>query len=324
MVAVGACGPVRDRPVLDVLHHRLALLVLDLIRPPLGRDVDRGSVERRRDLARQERAVVRRVVPREAALVARVLPERLHELHGLHRGRAVEHDLLARPVHLHAAEAPRERVGPRGRVAEGVAERLADRLAFLLELHPDLPQLVERLWPRGLPDLLEPGLPVGELEPDDAVRQREPPPAVLRRGLGLRVVGALLRAQPLAQVGDVDEPVRVEVGPVVEHHDDIRPRARLDRRGDSRLQVVGVDELEDDLGAQRLRGLARLTLKLHVARGDEVDPAQDVESRPLRERRRPPRGDHGLETRRRDTRGEAGGFQEVSATHVPSRARPPA
>src|SRR5207244_12802013 len=86
-----------------------------------------GAVERRRDLARQERAVVRRVVPCEAALVARVLPEGLHELDGLHGGLAIERDLLARPVDLHATEAPHERIGPRGRVAEGVADSLADR-----------------------------------------------------------------------------------------------------------------------------------------------------------------------------------------------------
>src|SRR5262245_29829406 len=49
----------RGQPrVLDVTHHRLALLVLDLVLPALGRDVDRGSIQRGADLAAQEGAIV--------------------------------------------------------------------------------------------------------------------------------------------------------------------------------------------------------------------------------------------------------------------------
>src|SRR6266478_2774199 len=50
-------GGTRGQPrVLDVTHHRLALLVLDLVLPTLGRDVDRGPVQRGADLAGQEGA----------------------------------------------------------------------------------------------------------------------------------------------------------------------------------------------------------------------------------------------------------------------------
>src|SRR5204863_8537714 len=119
-----------ERGVLDVLHERLALLVLDLVLLALGDDVDRGAVERGRDLTRVERAVVVRVVPREAALVAAVLPEGLEELDGLDRALRVDDDLLAGLVDLGAAEVPQERIGERRRIAEAVAERLPDRLAL--------------------------------------------------------------------------------------------------------------------------------------------------------------------------------------------------
>src|SRR5437764_487775 len=46
-----ARGPRRQRRVLDVLPQRLALVVLDLVFLPLGHDVDRGAVERSRELA---------------------------------------------------------------------------------------------------------------------------------------------------------------------------------------------------------------------------------------------------------------------------------
>src|SRR5258708_21918161 len=83
-----------------------SLVVLDLLLLPLGHDVDAGAVQRRRDLARVEGAIVVRVVPGQAALVAGVLPERLHELHRVDRALGVQHDLLAGLVGLGAAEGP--------------------------------------------------------------------------------------------------------------------------------------------------------------------------------------------------------------------------
>src|SRR5205814_772630 len=72
---IRAGGTGRERRVVDVLPQRLALLVLDLVLLALGDDVDGGPVERRRELPGMEGAVVVRVVPGEAALVAALLPE---------------------------------------------------------------------------------------------------------------------------------------------------------------------------------------------------------------------------------------------------------
>src|SRR5216117_1423175 len=92
-LACGALG--QERGVLDVLDHRLALLVPDLFPLTLGHDVNRRAVQRRRNLAGMERTVVAGIVPGQPALVARVLPEGLHELHRLDGALGVDHDLLA-------------------------------------------------------------------------------------------------------------------------------------------------------------------------------------------------------------------------------------
>src|SRR6266705_6646964 len=130
--------------VIDVTPHRLPTLVLDPVLLALGRDVDRCAVERGGDLDGQERAVVVRIVPGEAPLVAGVLPERRHPLDRLDRFLAVELG-LALAVALGGAEVPEHRIAPGRRVAEGVTERLADRVALLLESRPELPVFVERL-----------------------------------------------------------------------------------------------------------------------------------------------------------------------------------
>ena len=309
MVAPGAGRPRRESGVLDIAHHRLALLVLDLVLAALGRDVDRGAVERGRDLAGEERAVVVGIVPGQAALVARVLPERGHELDGLHRALAVERR-LAVLVGLHAAEVPEKRIGPGRRIAEGVAQRLAVGVALPLELRGHLAQLLVGLGKRRGADLGEPRLPIRDEPGNDAVGQGHEAPAHLHVGFGLRVEASLILGLPLRQVVDLDETVLVEVGPVVQHVNDVGPRARLDGGGDARLEVVGIDELEDDLGAERLRRLRGLALELHVAGGDEVHPAQDVESRALRECRR---------SARRQDACDARGLQKRATLH----GRPP-
>ena len=65
-----------QRRVQDVGLELRALLGLVLVGLAQRLDVDRGAVQRRRDGLRQEGAVVVGVVPGEAALVVRVLPER--------------------------------------------------------------------------------------------------------------------------------------------------------------------------------------------------------------------------------------------------------
>src|SRR5438067_13387857 len=93
MEAELALRAARQRRVADVVLHRRALLGLVLVGLAQRLDVNRRAVQRGGDRARKERAVVVRVVPGEAALVERVLPERLHELHGLERLLGVERNL---------------------------------------------------------------------------------------------------------------------------------------------------------------------------------------------------------------------------------------
>src|SRR6266850_4182007 len=158
--AAGGTG--RQRRVIDVLPERLALVVLDLVLLPLGHDVDRGAVEGGRDLAGVEGAVVVGVVPGQPALVAALLPESLHELHRLERALGVQHDFLAALVRLGPAVRPQHRIGEDGRVAEGVAQCLAVRLALLLHPREELAGLVPRLRVLAGAGLLQPRAAIGD------------------------------------------------------------------------------------------------------------------------------------------------------------------
>src|SRR5205809_658918 len=123
-----------------------------------------------------------------------------------------------------------------------------------------------------------------------------------RRGLVVGVVAALVPSLPFAQLRHVGERVRVEVGPVVEHQDDVRTAPRLDRRGDARLEIVRVDRLERDVHLHLPVVLGDHPPELGVAFGDEVDPLEEVELRGLGEGGRDsaaggeePEGARGLE-----------------------------
>src|SRR5215472_3994319 len=306
VVAPRARGTGGQPRVLDVPHHRLTAIVLDLVLPALGRDVDRRPVQGGADLSAEKGSIVVRVVPGEAPLVAGLLPEGLHELDGLDGALAVE-SRLAALVCLGAPEVPQQRIRPRGGVAEGMPQRLPVRVALLLELRANLSQLVVALGESGHADLVEPRFPVRDQSRHDAVGQRHELAAHLHVRLGLRVERALLLDLPLRQIADVEEPVRVEVRPVVEHVHDVGPRARLNGGGYARLDVVGVDELEDDLGAESFGGLTGLALELDIAGGDEVHPSDDVEPRALRMSGRSVCGQDALkagggQSRRRDGR----------------------
>src|SRR5437870_3580058 len=158
------------------------------------------------------RAVVVRVVPRKAALVAALLPERLHELHRLHGALAVDGDFRAARIGLGAAEAPEHRIREGRGVAEGVAEGLAVRLALLLELGEDPPRLVPGLRVPVGAHLPEPRPPVGDGIADDRVWQGEP----LAADVGGRrpdvIEPALGPGQGGREVADVDERASVEIG----------------------------------------------------------------------------------------------------------------
>jgi hypothetical protein len=81
-------------------------------------------------------------------------------------------------------------------------------------------------------------------------------------------------------------------------------------------EVVRVDELERDLGAERLRRLGRLALQLDVGLRDEVVPAHDVELGALRERRRLPRGHDTFDAGGGDRGGRARHRDELPAIHA--------
>src|SRR5207249_3889429 len=85
---------------------------------------------------------------------------------------------------------------------------------------------------------------------------------------------------------------------------------------DAGLQVFGVHELEHHLGPERLGGIACLTLQLHVAGRDEVDPPQDAEPRALRKCRRPPCRQHALEPGRRRNPGHRRTLEKTSTAHT--------
>jgi hypothetical protein len=127
----------------------------------------------------------------------------------------------------------------------------------------------------------------------------------------VRVVAALIGGFPFGEVGDVGQAARVEMRPVVQHHDDVRAGSGLDRGGDARLQVVGVDGLERDLDLRLLLVLGDLASDLDVALGDEVHPLQQVDLRALGEGRRPAGAQDAFEPG--GGAGDAGGFQEGAA-----------
>src|SRR5262249_56128636 len=117
-------------------------------------------------------AVVARIVPGEAALIERVLPEADHEFHGFDRLLAVEHHGLAVGFDFPAAPRPQIRIGKRRRVAEGVTERLPDRPAHRLELLASFAQGPPgvREFALRISDLLAPAFSLPDLPPDSPPR----------------------------------------------------------------------------------------------------------------------------------------------------------
>jgi hypothetical protein len=96
-------GPGRDFSVKDVVLHRRALVGQVGVGLLLGFDIDRGAVVGGADAARQEGAVIARIVPGEAAFVHCLLPQRDGELDRLDRLLAVERHRLAVGLDLLAA-----------------------------------------------------------------------------------------------------------------------------------------------------------------------------------------------------------------------------
>src|SRR3989449_11230863 len=192
------------------------------------------------------RSVVVRVVPREAALVAGVLPEPDRELHRLERLLRVDGDGPAVLLDLLAAPCPHEGVPEHGRIPEGVTGGLADRVPFGLDLRADLPVLLPRLRELLGADFFEQRLPISDLAPHDRVRDSAPGAADLAELRHRGVEAALSFAGRLGDVAHIHRALLVEVRPVLQHVNDVGPAPRRDRGGDARLEVVGVDPLESD------------------------------------------------------------------------------
>src|SRR5271165_4083604 len=134
MPAELAGRPLWQRCVEDVVLERLAVLGLVGVRLLLGFDIDRSAVVGSADRAGEERTVIARIVPREGAIVAGVLPQPDCEFDRLDRAGAVEHDGLAVGFDLFAAPRPEIRVPERVRVAKGVRQCLTERMPLSLEL----------------------------------------------------------------------------------------------------------------------------------------------------------------------------------------------
>ena len=270
----------------DVALHLRALLGLVLVGLAQRLDVDRRAVQGRRDRAGEKRAVVVGVVPRQAAFVERVLPEALHELDRVQGLLGLE-NRLPLLVDLLAAEGPQIGIAEGRCVAEGVAERLAERAALGFQLLAGVVVLLPGLRKRAVADFIEPRFAVRDLRADDRPGHGQGLLALGRVGAAQAVIALLRLANGFGYVGDVRHPGRVDVRMVVERHDKVRTGARLDRRRDARLQVVAVDGLEVDLHPERLHGFRQHRLAQQLVRcRDEVVPLQPMHGRLLREHRR--------------------------------------
>src|SRR5207245_10942486 len=137
------------------------------------------------------------------AVLASILPACLHHLHRLDGGVAVVDALLARLVPLGAAEIPEKGIGTRRRIAEAVAEGLAHRLAFGLELLAHLAPLVPGLGELLDADLRVPGPSVGDGVSPCAMWDGQPAIADLRGAGEDAGVAALRLAAGLGPVRDV-------------------------------------------------------------------------------------------------------------------------
>src|SRR5437879_3563100 len=149
----------------DVALHLRALLGLVLVGLAQRLDVDRRAVQGRRDRAGEKRAVVVGVVPRQAAFVERVLPEALHELDRVQGLPGLE-NRLPLLVDLLAAEGPQIGIAEGRRVAEGVAERLAERAALGFQLLAGVVVLLPGLRNRAVADFIDPRFAVRDLRAD--------------------------------------------------------------------------------------------------------------------------------------------------------------
>src|SRR5215469_7605296 len=216
--------------------------------------VNRGAVVRGTDRAREKRSVVARIVPCEAPFVATILPKAHRELYGFDRLLAVERDGLAVGLDLLAAPRPQVRVPEAGRVAERVAEGLAKGMTRGFELLAGLAVFLPgfRKFSFGVADLIKPRRAIGQQPAPDRPGDPDPLAVDIIDELGDIVVTTLRLADLLSDISDIGDAGFVEPRPIIDDHDHVGTIARLDRGGDPRLNVVGVDHLDIELDAECL------------------------------------------------------------------------
>jgi hypothetical protein len=155
-------------------------------------------------------------------------------------------------------------------VAEAVAELEAERMARLLELDAGLEQLVPGVGELLVACLLEPvGAPVHELA--DIAERYGLPLAVDHHGfLGVWIPATRLLADLGGDVGDIDELLAEQEGPVEADMCQVGTGAVLGRGGDAGQQAADADDVVVDLDAGRLLvGGGDLVLEVGVVRRDE-------------------------------------------------------
>ena len=213
----------------------------------------------------------------------------------------IEHHRLAVGLDLFAAPRPKVRIGEGRRIAEGVAERLPDRVAGRLQLLADRAVFLPSRG-NGVSALLgQPGLAIDDHGAEHAPRHPQPFLAIVGDDLRLLIEAALRLADLLDDVVDIADALGIELRPVVQAANDVGAGAGLDRRGGARLQIVAVDRLDIELDAESLLGLGRdLLLQERVGGGNEVIPAQPVNRCALRV---------GGSARRGEYRGDAAGLR---------------
>jgi hypothetical protein len=108
----------------------------------------------------------------------------------------------------------------------------------------------------------------------------------------------------------------------VEHEDDVRAAARLDRPDDPGREQVGVDPLQPDPRPRLPRVGGELALELHVRLGDEIDPLQQVDRRRPGARRRASGGENSAEAGGDRQAGGAGALDKRPTVDRPDPERP--
>ena len=156
---------------------------------------------------------------------------------GLHRLGAVDDDLAALVDHL-AAVAPEQPVGVVVAVADAVAMREAGGMADLLQRLAEFEEARRVLREFGEAGFLDPAVAI-----DDGVadgRQRQADELAVARGVALRAVipAAILVAEIVAEVGDVEQLVGILVGVVEPDQHEVGAGADIGGDGGLRADVL--------------------------------------------------------------------------------------